>query len=98
MSESKHCRQVVINNPQGLHARPADLFAKTAGRFTAKIEIVRDTTRVDGKSILEILMLAATAGTTLVIEAQGPDAEAALEALEQLVASNFEENAASDTA
>ena len=64
MSEMKHRCEVVINNPQGLHARPADLFAKTASRFEARIEVVRDSTRVDGKSILEILMLAATAGTT----------------------------------
>jgi phosphotransferase system HPr (HPr) family protein len=78
-------REVVIVNPQGLHARPADLFARMANRFESTIEIIKDQQRANGKSILEILMLAATEGTTLVIVARGRDAEDAVEALAQIV-------------
>jgi phosphotransferase system HPr (HPr) family protein len=92
MTEEPVVRTVVVTNPQGLHARPAHLFVKTAGQYQAKIEIVKDNERVDGKSILAILTLAAGAGTELRLEATGPDAEAALEALSVLVTQNFAEN------
>ena len=85
-------RTVVVTNPQGLHARPADLFAKTATRFASKIELVKGRERVDGKSILSLLTLAAVAGTQLLIEADGPDAEQALDALAKLVERDFAEN------
>jgi phosphocarrier protein HPr len=86
-------RTVVITNPQGLHARPADLFVKTATRFAStKIELVKGRERVDGKSILSLLTLAAVEGTQLLIEADGPDAEQALDALAKLVEQNFAEN------
>ena len=82
---------VVIANPQGLHARPADMFVKLAVQFQSKIEVIKDGERVDGKSILSILTLAATQGTELRIEATGPDAQAALEALAGLVNNSFAE-------
>ena len=84
-------RTVVVTNPQGLHARPADLFVKLATRFAAKVELVKGDERVDGKSILAILTLAAAAGTRLSIEADGPDAEQALDALAKLVEHGFAE-------
>lgn len=84
-------RTVVVTNPQGLHARPADLFVKLATRFAAKVELVKGDERVDGKSILAILTLAAVAGTRLSIEADGPDAEQALDALAKLVEHGFAE-------
>lgn len=80
-----------MNNEQGLHARPADLLVKLANRFEAKIELVKDHERVDGKSILSVLTLAAVQGTQLCIEADGRDAEAALEALSLLIEQNFDE-------
>ena len=83
---------MVVTNPQGLHARPADLFVKLAGQYQSKIEVIKDSERVDGKSILNILTLAAVEGTALQIEATGCDAEAALDALVDLVARNFPEN------
>ena len=83
---------VVVTNPQGIHARPADLLAKTANRFSSQIEIVKGSERVDGKSILSILTLAATEGTELSLEADGPDAEEALNALAELVEQNFAED------
>jgi phosphotransferase system HPr (HPr) family protein len=92
MSETRLARTVVVTNPQGLHARPADLFVKLATRFAARVEIVKDRERVDGKSILAILTLAAAEGTKLSIEAEGPDAAEALEALAALVEHDFAEN------
>jgi phosphotransferase system HPr (HPr) family protein len=84
-------RKVIVTNPQGLHARPADLFVKTATRFQARVEVIKGSERVDGKSILAVLTLASVQGTELVIEAAGPDAQAAVDALVQLVAQNFSE-------
>jgi len=80
-----------VCNPQGLHARPADLFVTVASRFDASVEVVKNGERVDGKSILDILTLAATNGTQLSIEATGHDAEAAAEALVQLIEQGFTE-------
>ena len=85
MSDVVASRQVTIVNPQGLHARPADLFARLASRFAAKIEVVKDGQRANGKSILDILMLAAVCGSRLTIEARGGDAEEAVDALALLL-------------
>ena len=92
MADGVVSRTVVVGNPQGLHARPADLFVKLASQYQAIIEVIKDGERVDGKSILAILTLAAVQGTQLRIEATGPDAETAIDALAQLVLRNFEEN------
>ena len=91
MADGKISRTVVVTNPQGLHARPADLFVKLASQYQATIDVTKDGERVDGKSILAILTLAAVQGTELTIEASGPDAEVALNALSELVARNFDE-------
>ena len=87
----KVSRTVVVNNPQGIHARPADLIVRLAKQFQANIEFVKDNYRVDGKSILNLMTLAAEQGTQLTIEADGPDAQAALDALAELFAANFAE-------
>lgn len=87
----KICRTVIVSNEQGLHARPADLLVKLANRFESKIELVKDDERVDGKSILSVLTLAAVQGTALCIEADGHDAQAALDALCTLIEHNFSE-------
>lgn len=92
MSNGRIHRNVTVGNPLGLHARPASLIAKLASQYHSKIEIVRENSRIDGKSILEILTLGAPHGTHLVIEAEGPDADTALEALAELFASKFGEN------
>jgi phosphocarrier protein HPr len=91
MIESKAVRSVVLTNPQGLHLRPAELFVKRAAQFQSKIEIVKENLRVDGKSILNIITLVATEGTPLILEATGPDAESAIEALAELIERNFAE-------
>jgi phosphocarrier protein len=92
MAEGTVSRTVEVTNPQGLHARPADMFVKTASRYQSTIEVIKDGERVDGKSILAILTLAAVAGSQLKIEATGPDADAALSALAELVLRDFDEN------
>jgi phosphotransferase system HPr (HPr) family protein len=89
MSQHAVTRTVCISNPQGLHARPAELFAKLALGFESDIEVIKDDRRVDAKSILHILTLGAEHGTELIVEARGVDAEAAVEALVELVNSNF---------
>lgn len=92
MADPVVTRTVVVGNPQGLHARPAELFVKTASQYQARIEVIKDAQRVDGKSILNILTLAAVQGTELRIEASGPDAQAALDALSGLFERNFDVN------
>ncbi len=92
MADECASRTVVVGNPQGLHARPADMFVKLASRYQSTIVVIKDGERVDGKSILAILTLAAMQGTQLRIEATGPDAEDALTALAELVLRDFDEN------
>jgi phosphotransferase system HPr (HPr) family protein len=89
-------RRVTVVNPQGLHARPADMFVRQAIRYQSIIEVTKDGETVDGKSILNMLALAAEQGTELEIGACGPDAQLALEALVALVESGFSEGTESD--
>jgi len=85
-------REVVVGMPQGLHARPADQLAREARKWQSHIELVAKSQRVDGKSILDVLTLAAEAGTRLVVEATGPDAREAVEAIGRLFELNFNES------
>ncbi|WP_353893099.1 HPr family phosphocarrier protein [Proteinivorax hydrogeniformans] len=82
---------VTVKNESGLHARPASLFVKEAGKFESEIFIVKDDKEVNGKSIMGVMSLGAKSGTELTIKAEGSDAKEALEALEQLIKSNFGE-------
>jgi len=90
MNEFLRRRTVVIVNPQGLHARPADMFTRLAGQYESRIVVAKENLRVDGKSILELLTLAAEAGTELTIEATGRYADEALDRLAALVATGVE--------
>ena len=69
--------------------RPAYLFAETASKFDSQIELIKDDTRVDGKSVLSILTLGATQGSQITVEATGHDAVTALGTLEELLTSGF---------
>lgn len=89
MSDPPITRVMVIQNSQGLHARPAELFARTALRFKSRIEVVRGPQRVDAKSIIDLLTLGATQGTELLVVADGDDASEAVEALGALVDGGF---------
>lgn len=82
-------RHVTILNRKGLHVRPAAAFAKEASRFKSKIRVLRDGRTFDGKSSLDLLMIAAVPGTKLVIQAEGEDAEAAVDALARFVDTRF---------
>ena len=84
-------RMVVVSNQLGLHARAAARFVHLATRYTAQIRVARDGKKMDGKSIMGILLLAAAHGTTLTISADGPDERDAVEALVQLVQTGFGE-------
>ena len=92
ISQQTVSREVVVGIPQGLHARPADLLAREAQRWQSRIEVVGSAQRVDGKSILDLLTLAAEAGTRLVVEATGPDADEAVAAISQLFDRNFNDS------
>jgi len=92
MNEQTASREVVVGIPQGLHARPADLVAREARRWQSRIELVGGSQRADGKSILELLTLAAEAGTRLVVEATGPDADEAVAAIGRLFERNFNDS------
>jgi phosphocarrier protein HPr len=85
-------RAVRITNKLGLHARPAAEIVKTASRFKSEITIIRDELEVNGKSIMGVMMLAAEFGSTILIRAEGLDADAALEALAALAAAKFGES------
>ena len=74
-----------IKNAEGLHMRPAMRFVDVANRFESDIAVSNDQTNVDGKSIMQISMLAATCGTKLRVRAEGPDAREAIDALRELV-------------
>ena len=83
-------KELVIKNKQGLHARPAALFVQVANKFDAHITVMRQEEQVNGKSIMGILMLGAEKGSTIVIEADGDDAEKAILELEKVVSSEEE--------
>jgi phosphocarrier protein len=85
-------RQATIVNPEGLHARPAARIVRLASRFAADIELAKDGLDVNGKSIMGVMMLAAECGSSITIRADGPDAEQAVQALAELVASGFGES------
>ena len=85
-------REFTIQNKLGIHARPAAQFVKTASRFSCDIIVEKDSERVDGKSIMGLMMLAAGHGSVLEISADGDDAEGALDALAALIERNFEED------
>jgi len=84
-------RQVEITNALGLHLRPADKFVRLASRFESEVRVFSDGHEINGKSILDLTTLAAERGTRLDLEARGPDAEAAVEALSELVLARFYE-------
>jgi phosphocarrier protein len=86
-------REIVIRNRLGLHARAAARFVHTAGRFRSRVTAGRGGRVMDGKSILGILLLAASRGTTVELTAEGPDEEEAMTALAALVEGGFGEEA-----
>jgi phosphocarrier protein len=84
-------RTVEIVNKRGLHARASAKFVKLAGTFDAEVRVSKDGQTVDARSIMGLMMLAAGPGCCIDIEAEGAEAEAAVVALQDLVAGKFEE-------
>lgn len=84
-------RTIGIVNKRGMHARAAARFASTAATFTSHITVRRGELTANGKSIMGLMMLAAPQGSEIAIQAEGPDAEQALEALGALVSGRFGE-------
>jgi phosphocarrier protein len=84
-------REVQILNQLGLHARASAKLTQTAGRFASNVWLARDGRRVNGKSIMGVMMLAAAKGTTLKLEVDGPDEQEAMAALTTLIADKFGE-------
>ena len=84
-------RELAIINERGLHARASAKFVKCAEGFDADISVSRDGQSVPATSIMGLMMLAAAMGTTIMVEASGPEAEAAVDALAALTASKFGE-------
>jgi phosphocarrier protein HPr len=90
-------RQVQITNSLGLHLRPADKFVKLALRYRSEIRVHYNGNQFNGKSILDLITVAAECGTRLELEACGPDAVEALDALSDLVSAQFYESENGDT-
>ena len=83
--------RIKVKNRLGLHARPAMAFVDAANRHECEIRVKKNDQVVDGKSIMQMMMLAATQGTVLEIEATGTDAKQAIEALTELFDRKFDE-------
>ena len=81
-----------INNRLGLHARPSAQLTQAASKFTSEIYIAKNGRRVNAKSIMGVMMLAAGPGSTVVVDAEGPDEEKAIDAIGALIASRFGEH------
>ena len=85
-------KEVPIVNRLGLHARPAAMFVRIASRYRCEVWVAKEGEQVNGKSIMGLMMLAAGQGSKLNIRCEGPDAEKALQELEELICSKFNED------
>jgi phosphocarrier protein HPr len=83
--------KVTINNKLGLHARASAKFVSTAARFQSNIDVTNDEKTINGKSIMGVMTLAATKGSELTLEIEGPDEEAMQKALIELINNRFNE-------
>ena len=84
-------KDLPIENRNGLHARPAALFVKTSSRFRSEVWVEKDGEKVNGKSIMGLMMLAAGKGSVLRITAEGDDAALVMQELEHLISTRFGE-------
>jgi phosphocarrier protein HPr len=90
-ADSIMTRDFRVSNKLGIHARPAAMFVKTANRFHCDIYVEKDGEKVNGKSIMGLMMLAAGPGSKVTVHAQGRDASQALAELETLINGKFDE-------
>jgi phosphocarrier protein len=85
-------KEITIVNRLGLHARPAAMFVRISSRYRAEVWVAKESEEVNGKSIMGLMMLAAGQGSKLRIRCVGPDAGKALQELEELIKSKFNED------
>ncbi len=85
-------KDFLVSNKLGIHARPAAMFVKTANRFSCEIFVEKDGEKVNGKSIMGLMMLAAGPGSKVTVHAQGHDASQALSEIETLMNRKFDED------
>ena len=90
--ELRITKELVVINKLGIHARPAAMFVKTANRFECDVYVEKDGERVNGKSIMGLMMLAAGPGSKLLVFAEGEDAAKAVVELEALLRRKFDED------
>ena len=90
--DSRISKELTIVNRLGMHARPSAMFVKAASKFRAEIWVEKDGERVNGKSIMGLMMLAAGLGSTLRITCEGSDAEKALSEIEAIIQRRFDED------
>ena len=91
-SSQKLEKEISIVNRLGLHARPAAMFVRVASRYRSEIWVAKEGEEVNGKSIMGLMMLAAGQGSKVRIRCEGPDAEEAIEELEELINARFNED------
>src|SRR5438094_10547796 len=85
-------KDLIVANKLGIHARPAAMFVKTANRFECEVFVEKDGEKVNGKSIMGLMMLAAGPGSKLSVHAEGADAARAVSELESLLNRHFDED------
>ncbi len=90
--ETKAEKQVLVQNERGLHARAATQFVQLAAKYPCEVTITKDTTEVNGKSIMGVLMLVASKGTTLTVKAKGDRAQEAVDEIIKLINDKFGED------
>ena len=89
---SKVTKELTVTNKLGIHARPAAMFVRTANKFECQVYVEKDGERVNGKSIMGLMMLAAGPGSRLTVLAEGEDASKAVTELELLLKRKFDED------
>jgi len=85
-------KEITIINRLGLHARPAAMFVRIASRYRSEIWVEKEGEQINGKSIMGLMMLAAGQGSKLIIRCEGPDAEKAMQEIEDLINRRFNED------
>lgn len=85
-------KEVIIKNKSGIHARPASILVNEASKYNSEILLEKSGEKVDCKSILGVMMLAATCGSSIIVHADGDDEEKALNAIVEILESDFEED------
>lgn len=91
-SDSKISKELTIMNRLGMHARPSAMFVKTASKYRADVWVEKDGERVNGKSIMGLMMLAAGQGSKLLVCCEGADADKALAEIEAIILQKFNED------